>query len=137
MAVVARRNENIEEAICLSSDGVGAMVYIRGEEVGGKYLVETADPSDYAKMPAIGMIVHKPAFDSTECFIQFRGEVRDVYAGLTPGERLFVDDSGGLASEPPEPTAGVPSKFMQDVGVALSAIAIELNPNYMIAKRIF
>ena len=135
MAVVARKQENIAAAICLSSDGVGALVYVRGAEVGGKYLVETADPSDYDKMPAVGMIVHKPANDATDCFIQFRGEVRDVYAGLIPGERLFLDDSGGLASEPPEPTVGTPAKFMQDVGVALSAGAIELNPNYMIAKR--
>lgn len=132
MSVVSRQNKELALASCEASDGVGSLVYIKGPPVGDKYTVETADPSDFNKMPAIGMIIQKPS--STECFIQFRGQVRGVYAGLTPGELLFVDDSGLLAADPPDPEAGTP-KFMQNVGVSLADDVIELSPNRVMAKR--
>lgn len=133
MGVVSRHNQQAALANCLSSDGAGSMVYISGPKVDGRYQVESCDPSDYSKMPAIGMIIHK--LDTTTCIVQFRGIVDSVYGSLVPGERLFVDDGGGLSDTPPEPTVGVPSKYMQDVAVALADDTLDLNPNYMIAKR--
>lgn len=132
MSVVSRQNREVALASCGASDGVGSLVYIKGPAVGDKYSVETADPSDFDKMPAIGMIIQKPS--ATECFVQFRGRISGVYAGLTPGELLFVDDSGLLAALPPDPEAGTP-KFMQNVGVSLSDGDIELSPNRVMAKR--
>lgn len=132
MAVIARSDPDLALANCLASDGVGAMVYITGPDIDGRHQVETCDPSDRDKMPASGMLVHK--VDSTTGFVRFRGPVREVYAGLTPGEILFVDDGGGLANLPPDPGVSTP-KFMQSVGVAISDDIIELNPNNIMTKR--
>lgn len=135
MAVTPVKRDNLAQADCLASDGIGAMVYIRSALVGGKYQVETADPSDFGKMPAVGMIVQKSS--ATECFVQLRGQVVGVYAGLTPGEMLFVDDTGGLSDEPPEPTVPKPFKFAQNVGVALSNNIIGLDPDLTLTRRRF
>ena len=135
MAVVPRNRENIFLADCLSTDGEGRMVYITGPDVAGRFQVATVDPTDFGKMPAVAMIIQKPSPNAIECWIQFRGLVGSVYSGLTPGELLFVDDTGGLSDVPPEPTVGNPYKFMQSVGVALSANDIELRPNFVMAKR--
>ena len=121
----------------MASDGVGAMVFIRAALAGGKYQVETADPSTFDKMPAIGMIIQKPSPTATECWVQFRGQVIGVYSSLTPGEMLFVDDTGLLSDEPPEPTAPKPRKFSQNVGVALSTDIIGLDPDLTLTRRKF
>lgn len=133
MSVTARENPDVALATCLISDGVGAMVKTVGPVVNGRHQVETCDPSDFSKMPASAMLIHK--IDDTTGLVQFRGSIKSVYSGLTPGELLFVDDGGGLSDIPPEPTVGSPSKFMQSVGVAVSDDIIELRPNYVMAKR--
>lgn len=135
MAVTPTKRDHLALADCLASDGVGAMVFIRAALTGGKYQVETADPSDFGKMPAIGMIIQKPSPTATECWVQFRGQVIGVYAGLVPGEMLFVDDTGGLSDEPPEPTVPKPRKFSQNVGVALSTDIIGLDPDLTLTRR--
>ena len=73
-----------DEAECLSSDVVGGMVYVRADRILDRYVVGTADPTDFSKMPAVAMIISKAS--STLCEIQFRGEVTGVYSGLTPGD---------------------------------------------------
>lgn len=133
MAVVTRERPDRVIADCLAADGVGQMVYVRAPAVGGKYQVTLADPSDFDKMPAIGMIIHKTT--TTECIVQLRGQVIGVYAGLTPGEMLFLDDSGGLTDEPPEPTVPKPFKFVQNVGTALSTDIIGLDPDLTLTRR--
>lgn len=134
MAVTARVNSDRVIAECLPSDGIGAMVYKTGVQPDDdKYVVASCDPSDVDKMPAFGMLIEK--LDSTTGIVQRRGIVRAVYSGLTPGELLFVDDAGGLSNSPPEPTVGSPHKFMQSVGVALSGSAIDLDPNFSMARR--
>lgn len=133
MAVSSRKQENIELANCLASDGVGAIVCVRAPRVGGKYQVETADPSDFSKMPGIAMIIAKSS--DTECWIQFRGQVSGVYAGLVPGEMLFVDDNGLLTDDPPDPSISKPYMFTQSVGVALSTDVIGLDPDTSLTRR--
>lgn len=133
MAVVARTSEDRVLANCLASDGIGQMVHISSDKVDGWHQVEKVDVSDFDKMPAVGMIIHK--FSSTECVVQRRGVIEGVYAGLVPGELLFVDDSGGLSNVPPEPDIATTTKFVQSVGAALSSEAIDLRPNFMMAKR--
>lgn len=135
MAVVTRAQPNRVLANCESTDGVGQCVYVRAAVVGGKLQVGLADPSDYDKMPAIGMIIHKATPSATECIVQLRGQVAGVYAGLTPGEMLFLDDSGGLSDEPPEPTAPKPFKFVQNLGTALSTDIIGLDPDLTLTRR--
>lgn len=133
MGVVARARSDRAIADCLASDGVGQMVYVRSAAIGGKLQVSAADPSDFSKMPAVGMIIHKAT--ATECVVQFKGKVAGVYAGLTPGEMLFLDDSGGLSDEPPDPTAPKPSKFVQHLGTALSTDIIGLDPDLTLTMR--
>ena len=135
MAVVARQNPNFARAECFSTDGVGAMVYIRSGAVGGVIQVETADPNDYSKMPAVGMLIHK--FSATECLVQYRGSVSGVYAGLTPGALMFVSDGGGIDEEPPDPTVGDPEKFVQAVGIVIGATIFNLDPDLSITRRRF
>lgn len=133
MAVVARDNPNLALAECLAADGVGSMVYITGPAAGGQYKVASCDPSDFAKMPAIGMIIHK--IDATSCVVQFRGTVSAVYAGLTPGETLFVDDTGLLSDEPPAPTVTKPFMFAQSIGIALSDDTVGLDPDTTMTRQ--
>ena len=135
MAVVPSKRENFAQAACGASDGVGAVVYIKGPPVGGKYQVETADPTDFDKMPAIAMIIQKSSPTATECWIQFRGEITDVYGSLVPGEMLFVDETGGLSDEPPEPTVLEPFKFSQNIGVSLAPNIIGFDPDLTLTRR--
>ena len=132
---VARHNPNFARAECLASDGVGALVYIRSAAVGGVLRVETSEPSDFDKMPAIGMIIQK--FSDTDCLVQYRGSIDGVYAGLTAGETLFVGDGGGLDAEPPDPTLGDPFRFVQAVGVALGGDLLSLDPDLSLTRRRF
>lgn len=133
MAVIARDNPNSDIAECDTADSEGSMVYISGPKALGKLQVRTCDPSDFDKMPAIGMIIHK--FDTTNCVVQYRGSVSDIYGGLTPGEMLFVDDTGLLSNEPPEPTLSKPFKFAQSIGIALSNDVIGLDPDTTLTRQ--
>lgn len=132
MAVVSRRRPNLELAQCQVGDGVGATVYITGDRVGQYYQVSTTDPSVRGKMPAVGMIVEK--MTDTTCVVQFGGNVEGVYSGLTPGELLFVEDTGGLDNEMPTPAGGTP-RYVQVVGASLAADVIKLEPNMMMTRR--
>ena len=61
------------DAICLSSDLVGNVVYIAGPSVGGLMTVETADITSQSKMPAIGVVFSKSS--DTRCKIHLFGDV--------------------------------------------------------------
>lgn len=121
-----------DEAECLSSDIVGGMVYVRADKSLGRYVVGTADPTDFSKMPAVAMIISKAS--STLCEIQFRGEVTGVYSGLTPGDVLYVGEDGNLATVPPAPTALV-RKYYQVAGVALASDVVGLSPDPIVVRR--
>lgn len=120
------------EAECLSADVVGGMVYVRADISAGRYVVGTADPTDFSKMPAVAMIISKAS--STICEVQFRGAVSGVYSGLTPGDVLYVGEDGNLATVPPAPTASV-RKYYQVAGVALASDVVELSPDPIIVRR--
>lgn len=120
------------DAECLSGDSVGKSVYIRDDLSSGRYSVETADPTTFSKMPAIGMIIGKTS--DTLCTVQFRGEVSGIYSGMTPGSLLFVGDSGSLVSAMPSPTGSV-KKFAQIMGVALASNIIGLSPDLTLTRR--
>lgn len=130
MAVVSRRKQGRAWAECLTTDDIGAMVYIRDAAVGEMYKVEAVDPDDLSKMPAVAMIIQK--ITSTSCVIQFYGEVADVYTGLTPGSRYFVGDATGALSEGAPTGSG---KIIQSVGVALSSNVLIMDPHFVMAKR--
>ena len=130
----ARYLKKVIVATCQTSDLVGNCVHVAGPDTGGIYQVTTADPSDYSKMPAIGVIESKQS--STECLVRVLGEVLALYTSLTPGSTLFVGPGGLLSAAPPVPITGGYA-FVQGMGVSLSSTAILLVPSFSMTKRIW
>lgn len=112
-------------ATCDSGDSVGDLVYISGPKLGSDYQVQRADPSDYAKFPAVAVIVAK--LSSTRAVLQFQGEVKGVYTGLIPGKIYWAGASGSPSATPP--VAGVGGKMrVQSIGVAVDTDVLRLEP---------
>ena len=113
---LVRRRTDAREMDCLATDIVGDLVYVTGAEA-----VARVDPTLSAKMPAVGVIVKKPA--STRALVQFSGAVT-VLGALTPGLRYFVGATGQPAAAPP---AGPGRRYAQPVGIALAPSVLMLN----------
>lgn len=151
MAVKASKRENFILAECLPTDTVGKAVSIRGPESGitsyygiarygvsnygftplpERYHVESADPTDFDKMPAVGVIIIK--LSQITCVVQISGPVRDVFTGRTPGKMQFVGDSGDVVETPP--VLDVP-KFLQTLGTAWSDDIVGVQPDTTLTLR--
>ena len=118
------KNTNFATAICGSGDSVGDLLHINGNIVGSDYQAEKADPINN-KMPAIAVIVYK--ITTTRAVVQFEGNV-NVYTGLTAGKTYYVDSLGRPALTPPSAPIGGKA-YVQPVGVALDANALQLKPS--------
>lgn len=112
-------------ATCSSGDIVGDLVYISGPKVGPDYSVGKADPSDFSKFPAVAAIVAK--LSATRAVIQFGGEIKGIYAGLTPGKVYWTGPTGIPVSTPPSPGIGGTMRW-QSVGVAVDTDTLRLEP---------
>lgn len=106
---------------CLITDVVGSPVTIRDEPINGKWRVQTADPSDISKMPAVGVLISKST--PTVGVAKVQGTC-DVFTGLTPGVNYMVG-AGGTVIE----TVPGGSYWGQHVGVAVSPTTLMLNGN--------
>jgi hypothetical protein len=105
-------------ANCDAADVAGDLVYVTGPDIGGLLQVAKVDIDDGAKMPAVGIIITKAS--STDCTVRVSGEFDLSAGGLTPGDPIFVSATGTLTTAPPSrPGAG--SRFIQRVGIALTA----------------
>lgn len=123
---------NFATATCLMTDDVGDFVYFTGPKVGVDYQVTKVDTQLVGKMPAVGVIIAKPA--PNRAVVQFSGEV-NVFSGLTPGKIYWVGTSGQATMTPPSPTAGQ-KRYTQSIGVASDTNKIKLNiSNVMIVQR--
>jgi hypothetical protein len=112
------------DALCLSTDQLGDVVYISGDKIGSYYQVAKVDITTTTKMPAIGIIVQK--LTSTTCVVMYSGEVTGLYTGMTPGETMFANSSSQLSETPPgAPTTGI---------VAVQAIAYSLSSDTIVVK---
>lgn len=118
-------------ATCGVFDAVGDCVYAVDESAGA-YTVAKADPKDYAKLPAFGIIKDKSA--STVCTVQLFGETGDMFAGLTPGKPVFLSETGELSHTLPVPDIGGYA-FVQRMGVAVSTVSVLLQPEFNMVKR--
>lgn len=118
-------------ASCPSSAVVGDLVYVNGDQASGMYSVGLADPSQYAKMPAIAVVVAK--LTSTSAVIQFRDEVRGIYSGLIPGRVYFVGANSRPTLTPPTP--GVGRAYLQSIGVAVDQFILRLDPVKLLTTR--
>ena len=112
-------------AACATTDSVGDLVCISAGFTGGNYTVTKADPSDYTKMPAVGVIVSKPT--ATLAVVQFSLEIKEIYAALVPGRVYFVGTNGWPSAVPPAPTPGGRA-YVQPVGVAVDETVLRLDP---------
>lgn len=123
---------NFASAICQMTDDVGDFVYFTGPKVGSDYQVTKVDTQLFGKMPAVGVIIAKPA--PNRAVVQFSGEV-SVYSGLTPGRIYWVSATGQATVTPPSPVIGQ-KRYTQSVGVASDTNKIKLDiSNVMIVQR--
>lgn len=97
-------------AECLSTDEVGKWVYISDEKQAGIAQVETVDPNNPIKVPAVGIIKSKPT--ATTAVVQWGGLLEGVLIGLEPRKLVYVAADGSSTQSPPGTT------YEQIVGVA-------------------
>lgn len=117
------------------SDVVGAFVNISGASVGGVYQVETVDPRDPTKMPALGVIISKSTL--TSCLVHVGPGVVSAFVlgtGLIPQKRYFVGLNGLISSTLPTALLGGLA-LIQVVGHALDSSNLLLIPNYGLMAR--
>jgi len=113
------------KVVCLSSDNVGDMVYIAGEQVSSDtYNVTRVDIDDPNKRNPLGMLIEKTS--STTGTVQIVGVIKGVYTGLTPGKYLFIDTAGRLNEVAPgRPSLGV-TRSVQICGLAISSNGVSI-----------
>jgi len=109
-------SNSYKEVACLSGDTIGNCMRIRDVRVNGKWRVETADPSDRAKMPAVGVLISKST--PTVGIVQLFGVV-DLFTEMVPGQPLLVGFNGELLDEIPTLAPGE-YFWAQQIGVAVS-----------------
>jgi hypothetical protein len=117
--------EVIVDANCLATDNVNDAVYERIPFT-TKYQVSRADPHDFTKMPAIGILISKSS--PTDCRVQFAGELA-AYAGLTTGRTLFVGNAGIPTHAEPTPAAPDFRSYIQAIAVAIAADKVLVRPD--------
>jgi len=122
----------VREAECTSAEAVGDFVCIAGDPPNGYDVVAKADPADFNKMPAVGVVISKSS--PTECLVQWYGETPDIFSGLSSGEVYFVGADSKIAEEPPTPIT-VPL-FTQFMGVATAETRLYLRPNDHMVRRV-
>lgn len=122
----------IRRAQCTAAEAVGDLVCIADDPPNGYHVVAKADPSDYDKMPVVGVIISKQS--PTMCLVQWTGETPDLFTGLASGEIYFLGADSKLAEVPPVPTT-VPL-FTQPVAVATAPTRVFVRPENNLTLRI-
>lgn len=115
----------IYEANCPAGTEVGDLVYVTGPKVSGKYQVDTADPGDPNKMPAMGLVREKTS--PTECVFQALGRMEGAVGALDPinGQVLYVGVDGK-----PTQTAPSPPNLVQPIGALIGTNEVLFNPDW-------
>lgn len=135
MSVNARfgySDADIRMAECSVSEAVTDLVCIAGDPPNGYDMVTKADPSNYDKLPAVGVIIEKTAAD--RCLVMWRGETPEIFTGLESGEIYFLGTDAKLADVPPVPIT-VPL-FAQPVAVATAPTRAYIKPDNSLTKRV-
>lgn len=121
--------KNVRPAWCTASEVITDFVYVAGNPVSGKDQVRKADPSDFSKMPSVGVVINKSG--DTQCQVQWMGETPDIFSGLTAGDIYFLGSDAKIAPNPPTSPTGM---FNQVVAVALSDTKAFINPENNLVK---
>jgi len=117
MGISARfgvRIKDVRAAECTADEAVGDWVCIVDDPPNGHDLVGKADPADFNRMPAVGVIISKSI--PTMCLVQWFGETPDIFTGLSSGETYFLGSNSKIAEVPPVPT--ITKMFVQPIAVA-------------------
>lgn len=114
-------------ANCQATDVPGDLVYVSSPPVAGMQQVTRVDPTDFEKMPAVGVLVSKQA--STLCTVCYFGVLPML--GLTSTGRLFVGRDGRLTPTPP--TGPI---FLQVFGVSFQAEQLLVRPSFEMVRLI-
>lgn len=122
----------VREAECTAAESVGDFVCISDDPPNGYDIVAKADPSDFNKMPAVGVIINKTS--PTKCLVQWYGETPDIFTGLASGEYYFVGSDSKVSDVPPAPT--VTPLFSQWMGVATAPTRLYVRPNDHMVRRV-
>ena len=120
--VVGRLTSLKDEFSTPDWDPVGTLVYFSGAAE-----AKAADNSSLTTAPARGVIVAKTAVSVAT--ILYVGEIGG-FAGLIPGDDVFLGTSGGLIQAAGLPTA--PGTIIQKVGSALAADRILFFPSQLV-----
>ena len=134
MGLLARfeyRAADVRSADCTAAEDIGDFVCISGPQVSNRDQVRKADPSDYDKLPAVGVVISKSS--STTCLVQWMGETPALFSGLSAGEPYFLGADSRLAEVPPVPTTQ--NMFVQVVAVALSEDRVYVRPEGNLTLR--
>ena len=135
MAVIAqfgRADQSVRLAICTAAEDVGHWVYVEVEKTAtDPEEVRKANPTDFNKMPAVGVIISK--ITATLCEVQWFGETPDVLSGLGVGEVHYLAHDGTAKSDPPIP--GGSPVFWQTLGIGLSADSLYVKPDDQLRLR--
>ena len=108
-------------ANCPDTVAVEEWVYITGPITNNLYNVDTADPTDSNKVPAVGIAIEKPT--DTTVRVQWFGKLNSIVTGLTSGVPIFLG-AGGLTSETPHVS------YYQILGVTIDDEEIIVAPEY-------
>jgi hypothetical protein len=94
--------------------------------------VRKADPSSYAKLPSVGVIISKPT--SMTCLVQWMGETPEIFSGLSAGALYFLGTDSKISDNPPAPVGR--DMFIQAVAVALSDKKAYIRPTNNVYRRV-
>jgi len=122
----------VREAECTAAEAVGDFVCIADDPPNGYDIVAKANPADFNKMPAVGVITKKTS--PTKCLVQWYGETPDIFTGLASGEYYFVGSDSRVSDVPPIPVT-VPL-FSQWMGVATAPTRLYVRPNDHMVRRV-
>lgn len=128
-------SSDLFEADCSAGDNEGNLVQLVSP-TGGIPKVQTVDPSDDIKVPAVGILIEKIAL--TVGIVQRIGTVDLASSGisdLVPGKRCFIWYDGRPFTTYPGNFASSSGYCMaQVVGVAMSTSVISLVPDLALTK---
>jgi len=117
---------------CTPIETVATLVYVSGGMTDMRYEVRTADPTDFSKLPAIGMIVAKD--DIRHAYMQYIGPVTGVFGVVFPelvvGKTYFLGLDGQITL-----TAPMGEAYIQKIGIALDKSVLLLTPDLTLVRR--
>ena len=135
MALTARfgyRTKDVRRSECTAAESVGDFVCIVDDPPNGVDYVGKADPADFDKMPAVGVIISKST--PTDCIVQWMGETPNIFGGLSSGEIYYLGSDAKIAEVPPVPVAT--KMFVQPDAVATAPTRADIKAETNLARRI-